>query len=102
MNIGFLDRRIVIQSASRTADLYGQTVPSWSTYVTVWAALDNKSASSAVLQEQETSTNRVTWRVRSSSETRAVTPKFRISYDGEIYNILAVQEVGRKNELHYY
>ena len=51
MNIGFLDRRIVIQSASRTADAYGQTVPSWSTYATVWAALDNKSASGAVLEE---------------------------------------------------
>ena len=101
MNIGFLDRRIVIQSASRTADVYGQTVPSWSTYVTVWAALDNKSASSAVLEEQETSTNRVTWRVRSSTQTRAVTPKYRISYGGDIYNILAVQEVGRKNELHF-
>jgi SPP1 family predicted phage head-tail adaptor len=101
VNIGFLDRRIVIQSASRTADVYGQTVPSWSTYATVWAALDNKAASSAVLQEQETSTNRVTWRVRSSTETRAVTPKYRISYGGDIYNILAVQEVGRKHELHF-
>ena len=101
MNIGFLDRRIIIQSASRTADVYGQTVPSWATYVTVWAALDNESASSAVLEEQETSTNRVTWRVRSSTQTRAVTPKYRISYGGDIYNILAVQEVGRKNELHF-
>ena len=67
----------------------------------MWAALDNKAASSAVLQEQETSTNRVTWRVRSSTETRAVTPKYRISYDGDIYNILAVQEIGRKSELHF-
>ena len=101
MNIGFLDRRIVIQSASRTADAYGQTVPTWNTYVTCWAALDNKAASSSVLQEQETSTNRVTWRVRSSTLTRAVTPKYRISYGGDIYNILAVQEIGRKSELHF-
>ena len=32
------------------------------------------------------------------TETRAVTPKYRISYDGDIYNILAVQEIGRKSE----
>ena len=76
-------------------------MPLWSTYATVWAALDNKAASSAVLQEQETTTNRGTWRVRSSTETRAVTPKYRISYNGDIYNILAVQEIGRKSELHF-
>ena len=40
MNIGYLDRRIIIQSATRTADKYGQTVPAWESYATVWAALD--------------------------------------------------------------
>ncbi len=67
----------------------------------MWGALGNKAASRAVLQEQGARTNRVRWRVRSSTETRAVTPKYRISYGGDIYNILAVQEIGRKSELHF-
>jgi hypothetical protein len=67
----------------------------------VWAALDNKSASGVVIQEQESTINRVTWRVRSSTTTRAVTPKYSIRYKTDMYNIVAVQEVGRNNELHF-
>jgi hypothetical protein len=51
--------------------------------------------------EQETTKNTVTWRVRSSSTTRAVTPKYTIRYGSDIYNILAIQEVGRNDSLHF-
>lgn len=101
MNIGFLDRRIVLQFQSSTVDDYGDTTGSWIDSLTVWAALDNESAGSTVIQEQENTINRVTWRVRSSAATRLVTPKWRIKYGSDFYNILAIQEVGRKNELHF-
>ena len=101
MNIGFLDRRITFVAPATDRNEYGEVTGDTTDYATVWAALDNKGASGAVIQEQESTINRVTWRVRSSTETRAVTPKYRISYGGDIYNILAVQEIGRKSELHF-
>ena len=101
MNIGFLDRRIVLQVRTSTVDAYGDTTGSWIDSLTVWAALDNKSAGSTVIQEQENTINRVTWRVRSSASTRLVTPKWRIKYGSDFYNILAIQEIGRNNELHF-
>ena len=101
MNIGYLDRRITFQAPGTTTDDYGEVTGAWSDYATVWAALDNKSASSGIIQEQEVSVNSVTWRVRSSTTTRDVTPKYRIRYKQDFYEILAVQEVGRNNELHF-
>ena len=104
MNIGFLDRRITVQvqsTANRNA--YGEVPPNnaYTDVATVWAALDNKSAMNTEIAEQESTINRVTWRVRSSALMRLVTPKYRIKYGSEYYNILAVQEVGRKRELHF-
>ena len=101
MNIGFLDRRITFVAPATSRNAYGEVIGSTTDYATVWAALDNKSASSALVQEQENTINRITWRVRSSTTTRAVTPKYKIRYDSDLYNILAVQEVGRNNELHF-
>lgn len=101
MNIGFLDRRIVFQSQSAAVDIYGDSTGVWVDSFTVWAALDNKSAGSTVIQEQENTINRVTWRVRSSAAIRLITPKWRIKYGSDFYNILAIQEVGRNNELHF-
>lgn len=101
MNIGFLDRRITFVAPSNAANSYGEVYGTGVDYATVWAALDNKGASNAVIMEQETTKNTVTWRVRSSSTTRAVTPKYTLRYGSDIYNILAIQEVGRKNELHF-
>jgi SPP1 family predicted phage head-tail adaptor len=104
MNIGFLDRRITVQvQSTATRNAFGEVPPSaaYTDVATVWAALDNKSATNIEIAEQETTMNRVTWRVRSSSVTRLVTPKYRIKYGDDYYNILAVQEVGRKNELHF-
>lgn len=101
MNIGFMDRRIIVQTQSTQVDAYGSRDGNWSNLHTVWAAMDNKSASGGVTAEQETSRNRVTWRVRYSTDMAAVTTANRILYGNKPYNILAVVEHGRKNELHF-
>lgn len=101
MNIGFLDRRITFVAPSNATNDYGEVYGTGVDYATVWAALDNKGANGTVIMEQETTRNSVTWRVRSSSTTRAITPKYTIRYGSDIYNILAIQEVGRKSELHF-
>jgi len=101
MNIGYLDRRITLVAPLTAVDSYGAPIGGGAIVATVWAAFDNKSANNSVIQEQETTRNVVIWRVRSSSTTRLVTPKYTIRYGSDVYNILAIQEVGRKAELHF-
>lgn len=101
MNIGFLDRRITFVAPSVSTNAYGEITGAGTDIATVWAAMDNKSAANSVIQEQESTINRVTWRVRSSTLTRVITPKYTIRYGSDIYNILAIQEVGRNAELHF-
>ena len=101
MNIGYLDRRITLVAPLTAVDSYGAPIGGGVNVATVWAAFDNKSANNSVIQEQQTTRNVVIWRVRSSSTTRLVTPKYTIRYGSDVYNILAIQEVGRKAELHF-
>jgi len=101
MIVGRLDRRITFVAPSTASNAYGEVTGSGTDYTTVWAAMDNKNASSKVIFDQETTRNVITWRVRSSTSTRAVTPKYVIRYGSDLYNILAVQEIGRHDELHF-
>jgi SPP1 family predicted phage head-tail adaptor len=101
MNIGFLDRRISFYAPSNSINSYGEKTGNDTLYATVWAAMDHKSASSKMDQEQESSINNLVWRVRSSTTTRAITPKYTIRYGSDSYEILAIQEVGRNSELHF-
>lgn len=101
MNIGYLDRRITLELRGSNLNAYGEPDDSWSSVGTVWAAMDNSASKARNMQdlEQDVTRNVVTWRVRSSTLTRQVTPKYRVNYGGEYYNILAVQERGRKDEI---
>ncbi len=80
MIVGRLDRRITFVAPSTASNSYGEVTGSGTDYTTVWAAMDNKNASSKVIFDQETTRNVITWRVRSSTSTRAVTPKYVIRY----------------------
>lgn len=99
MNIGYLDRRITLELRGSSLNAYGEPDDAWSSVGTVWAAMDHGSATGKQDLEQDVTRNAVIWRVRSSSLTRQVTPKYRVNYGGQYYNILAVQERGRKDEI---
>jgi len=97
MNIGSLDRRVIIQGPTSVINDYGERTVSWSTYATVWAAIERKaSASQSNSAEQLVSFQSVTFMIRQSSQVALLSPSYRISYSGKIYEILGVQEVGRE------
>lgn len=100
MNIGYMYRRIELQTNTGTLDGYGATSSSWTTSTTVWAAMDITGSNATIELEQETTKYLVTWRIRSSTTTRTVTPKWRVKYGKEVYEIKAVREKGRNDELH--
>tara|TARA_R110000822_G_scaffold106754_1_gene235121 strand:+ start:42 stop:374 length:333 start_codon:yes stop_codon:yes gene_type:complete len=100
MNIGALDRRIVVEKNTSTANDYGELVAGWAVYCTVWAGIDRKPyAREGSSGEQIISFQSVTFNIRSSNLTKRIEPSYRVLYDSKYYNILGVQEVGRQEQL---
>jgi len=100
MNIGALDRRVILQQPTSVVNDYGERTVTWSTYATVWAAIERKpSASERNSGEQVVSFQSVTFMIRNSSQVALLSPSYRISYDGKYYEILGVQELGRSEQL---
>tara|TARA_R110002020_G_scaffold42273_1_gene124085 strand:+ start:517 stop:846 length:330 start_codon:yes stop_codon:yes gene_type:complete len=100
MNIGSLDRRIVLQEPTTTVNDYGERTNSWGTLASVWASIERKSSASETNSgEQLVSLQSVTFLIRYSSVVAGLNMSHRVSYNSEYYNILAVQEVGRRDQL---
>ena len=100
MNIGALDRRVILQAPRSTINDYGERVIDYITYATVWASIERKpSASQQTSAEQVVSFQSVTFMIRNSSQVALLSPSYRISYDSKIYEILGVQELGRNEQL---
>ena len=100
MNIGGLDRRIVVEKNTSTANDYGELVAGWAVFCTVWAAIERRPyARETSSGEQIVSFQSVTFKVRYSSTTNRIEPSYRILYSGKYYDILGVQELGRQDQL---
>ena len=100
MNIGALDRRITLQRPNSIGNDYGEKVVTWLTYATIWAAIDRKpSATERVSGEQMLSFQQVVFMIRYSTTVNILEASHRVAYDGKVYNVLGVQEVGRQEQL---
>lgn len=102
MAAGRLDRRIIIERADlllETTDAMGTPVPFWRDLVAVWA--DAKLVSDGERwQAGQTLADRLyRFTIRYSSEVANVDPRDRIQYDGRVWEIHGVKEVGRRQFL---
>ena len=93
---GVLDRRVVIKQGTEAQDDHGQFVPTWSTLATVWARFRALNGTERFVDEQIRATVEAEFVVRWRSD---VTPKMRISWDSETWQIEAVLEEGRREYL---
>jgi SPP1 family predicted phage head-tail adaptor len=95
-----LDRRITIQEKTVTRGASGGVTETWATYKTVWAS---KQDSFAPLSKREFYDSNQFIGERTTEFTirhdSGVKYEMRISYDGLLYNIEGLVEVGRKEGL---
>ena len=93
-----LDRRIAIERATLTDDGFGK-VHAWTPLATVWAK-------SMPLSDGErwragsigaTATHR--FRIRYSSQVADLNPKDRLVFEGRVFDITGVKELGRREGL---
>ena len=101
MRFGKMDRRIVIERATLTTNTYGERAESWGTLATVWAEISYKfgSGTESIQSDQILTKQPVSFIIRYSTTTSGVIPTDRVNYDGNYYQIEALQEIGRAEGL---
>ncbi|MCC2547713.1 phage head closure protein [Hymenobacter sp. BT175] len=93
MNIGKLDRRITLEQNTATQNAYGEQVPAWSEVGEVWARVDYGRGNEAVQAGEQVAIQRIDFTIRYKPGLSA---RLRITYEGQVYDIEAVQELGRR------
>lgn len=96
MRAGDLDRKIVIQTVTESRSGSGAVTDSWSAFATVWAKVRPLSGREYLAAAQINAEVDTEFTIRWLS---GVTPKMRISYDGNIYDIEHIAEIGRREGL---
>jgi SPP1 family predicted phage head-tail adaptor len=95
MTAGKLDRRIAIQRATVTPNEFNDPIETWSDLTTVWAKRRDASATESYRAQEVGAEITARFTVRWSSVVASVTPRDRLRFDGRLYNITAVRDVGR-------
>ncbi len=93
---GRLDRRITIQRSAAGVDAFNAEILTWTNYVTVSAQrvdLADKERFGAAFEKSKAaqvgSYAISRFRVRSSTQTRTITARDRLTHDGATWNIMA-------------
>lgn len=82
-----LRERITIQQPARVADAHGQMVETWTTFATVWAAIEPLQGREFFSAQQENAETKTRIRIR---YREGVMPDMRVVYDSRYYNIRSV------------
>ena len=93
MNIGRLDRKIVIEQQTFSNNSIGEYVSSWSVFHTAFASVAKVSGSERVEADQITATNKVRFKVRFFD---GINEAMRVLYNGAYYDIIEIQELDRE------
>lgn len=95
MKSGKRDDLITIERNSGTSEnAFGEITEVWTAYATPWAQVIYGSGSERRQTSTEGSEQTATFRVLADAETLAVTPAYRINFDG-IWDIVNVSPLGR-------
>lgn len=86
---------ITIQRATVTYNSFGEEVEIWATLKQVYARRKDASASEAYKSQEVGGKLAVRFFVRYGSEIADVNPRDRVSFDGDIYNIIGVRITDR-------
>jgi len=99
MKPGRMDRHITIQELtadSPAQDTYGAPSESWGTYKKMWAEKRDTGGIESYMSKALQAEITTIWRVRYDS---GITHKMRIYYNSEGYDIVSINEIGRKEGL---
>jgi len=97
MPIGRMDRRITIQELTQGVGAeYGEPTETWADFATVWANVYNGGGHEFEQARQITAEIDTQFQIRYMP---GITNTMRISYEGRLYDIHRIDEVGRRRRL---
>jgi len=92
---GDLDRRITIQRATVTVNEFNEPIETWGDLTTVWARRRDASAAESYRAQEVGAEITARFTIRWSWTVKSVNPRDRLSFEGRLYNITAVRDIGR-------
>lgn len=84
-----------MQRATETRNTYNEIEKTFATLYTVWASKRTQSGREALQAEQVVASNTVVFNVRFIP----ITTQDVVLYEGQLYDIQSLNEIGRKKEL---
>lgn len=96
MQAGKLDRRIQIQRATITQNDFGEEVHAWGQIAEVWAGVTPVSDTERFRGSQVGAEITTRFVVRYSGQARDVTAEDRIVYEGRVFDLVGIKELGRR------
>lgn len=93
MNVGKLNRKIIIQSPPTSKDNGGELTGSRVTYITTWAKVTDKSSGENMVEGTQPMT---TTRIFTIRYRTGITNDMRVSYNSQYWKITGMMEIGRK------
>lgn len=93
-----MDRRITIQTAEEIDDPFGGTVTDWVDWLTIWAEVVQEGGREFFADQRIEAEAKALFRTRwieGPDET------MQILYEGRVYGINAIREIGRRDGLEF-
>jgi SPP1 family predicted phage head-tail adaptor len=87
MNIGSLNRQVIIKQPAAVQDAAGQPIPTWTTLATVWADIRSLNGLETIKGGAETAIGKASIRIRYRTD---VTAAMRVVHGSTTYEIKAV------------
>ena len=96
MNIGRMDRRIVIKQLTTTKDTWNHDIVSYTTRATVWATVKEKTGTEVQDNDQRVAKSKTEFTIRHRSDLEYTDT---ITFGGDVYDIHSFVEIGRAEGL---
>ena len=87
MRAGRLKHTIAIEQLDETQDSHGEPLNTWAPYITRRASVEPLLGREYFAARQDIAEVTTRFRLRYDSETRLITAKMRVSYNGQYYDI---------------
>lgn len=98
MRPGRINKRIELQREVSDPTAHGQPDGTWQTYARRWAGFEPGGVSETFTGQENQARAVVRFVVRRDSGTEGVNAAHRVVYDGRVFDILGVSEIGERND----
>jgi SPP1 family predicted phage head-tail adaptor len=94
-----LNRVITIEKGITTVNSVGTPAFIWSAYIDTYSGIYNPSGDTRFTQDGQIIAYSTVFTIRYNNDTKLINNKYRIKYNGNIYKIVQVEQVGRKDTI---